>query len=555
VYGIRHLLLLTLALFFFCNCREKSAEKRLLEAEKQMAMQMDSANLTLDKISHPEQLPEEMYVRYCRMKAVCVINLFSQGQLADSLNNIALNYYRQVQDTVQLKNALHLSGNIHLNTGSFDTAIERFSELRAIAALDEQNGNLAHYDYLISCCHLNKKDYDKALYFSKNALFAIHKQEIQTPYYYKHTGNIFAQANIKDSALVYYRKSLAIASQKENSGRFTSLLYNDIAAFLLSNKEYKEALEYIELGIKHRTNRKDIALFNLTKALVFQSVSQIDSARIYLERSIESSENNYISILAYKYLSDIHQITGNYEQAYYKLLNHKTFFEKEEQRINTDWLTQRYQEEQLKNKNNELKLLKKETEIYLLIFIFLIIIVLIVAWFIFAEEKKKKKLYQQQLREQMLKNQTQIAEHENRLLKQENELMQLREKATLLRESLFRKMSVSEKIPSLDASANHLKESSHKKISLEEDDWKELIQTTNDVFNGFVSRLKKDYPELSADDIRFCCLLKIKVSMQDLADIYCISKAGITKRKTRMKKEKFKLTENLSDLDSFLLTY
>jgi hypothetical protein len=116
-------------------------------------------------------------------------------------------------------------------------------------------------------------------------------------------------------------------------------------------------------------------------------------------------------------------------------------------------------------------------------------------------------------------------------------------------------MSVSEKIPSLDASGNHAKELSSKRIRLEEQDWTELIQTTNELFNGFASRLKKEYPCLSAEDIGFCCLLKINVSMQDLADIYCISKAGITKRKTRMKKEKFQISDHLLDLDRFLSEY
>ncbi|GHT13486.1 hypothetical protein FACS189415_6930 [Bacteroidia bacterium] len=522
-----------------------------------METHIDSANLILDGISHPEQLLGEQQARYCRMKAVCLINLFMQWSVADSLNNIALNYYRQINDTVRLKNTLFLSGRISLNVGKLDKAISLFMELNDIASRNEQYWNLAYYNYLISQCYLNKNEYENALSFSKKSVYHTNEQDtINAPYYYKQTGAIYAQMNEIDSALAYYKKAGEIALKNVNPERFVSFLFNDISNLLLSNNEFEKALEYVDLSINYRANRKDISLFNLTKARVFLATNKTDSARFYLERTIESSENGHITIMAYRHLSDLYKITGNYELALYKMLNHKELFQEEENAIDLDLLAQQYREEQLKNENNELKLAKKERELYLLTVTFLITIAAIILWFFYSEEKKKKRIREQQQREHTLKDQAKITEHENRLLKQENELSQLREKTAVLRESLFRKMSVSGKIPSLvDVSDNHSKEPSHKRISLEEPDWTELIQTTNTLFNGFSSRLKKEYPALSTEDIGFCCLLKINVSMQDLADIYCISKAGITKRKTRMKKEKFKISDNLIDLDDFLLKY
>jgi tetratricopeptide (TPR) repeat protein len=522
-----------------------------------METHIDSANLILDEISHPEQLSGEQQARYCRMKAICLINLFMQWSVADSLNNISLDYYRQVNDTIRLRNALFLSGRISMNVGASDKAISRFMELNNMTFRDEQYRDVAYCNYLISQCYLNKNAYENALSFSKKSLYYTDEQDtINTPYYYKHVGMIYAQMNEVDSALVYYKKAEEIALKRTNSERFVSFLFNDISNLLLSNNEFEKALEYTDLSINYRTNRKDISLFNLTKARIFLAENKTDSARFYLERTIQSSENKYITIMAYRHLSDLYKITGNYDLALYKMLNHKEFFEKEENRINSDLLAQQYREEQLKNENNELKLAKKGRELYLLTAALLITIVAIIFWIFFSEEKKKKRIREQQQKEQTLKDQAKIAEHENRLLKQENELSQLREKASVLRESLFRKMSVSGKIPSLvDVSGNHSNESPHKRISLEEPEWTELIQTTNTLFNGFASRLRKEYPALSTEDIGFCCLLKINVSMQDLADIYCISKAGITKRKTRMKKEKFKISDNFLDLDDFLLNY
>ncbi|GHT67435.1 hypothetical protein AGMMS50239_30600 [Bacteroidia bacterium] len=550
-------LILYLPFFFLCNCQWKPTDALLSEAEKAMKTHIDSANLILDEISHPQKLSGEQQAKYCRIKAICVINLFMQWQLADSLNNISMDYYRQAKDTVHLKNTLFLSGRISLNLGKPDEAIHRFSELNKIASQNEQYRDQAYCNYLISQCYRNKNDYENALNFSKKSLYYSNERDtINAPYYYKQTGAIYAQIHAVDSALSYYKKAGEIAVMRENSGQFVSNLFNDISNMLLSNNEFEKALEYVDLSIDYRANRKDISLFNLTKARIFLAINETDSARIYLERTIESAENNHITIIAYRHLSDLYKITGNYDLALYKLLNHKAFFEKEEDHINLELLSQQYREEQLKNENNELKLVKKGRDFYLLSISFLITIAAIILWIFYSEEKKKKRIREQQQREQTLKDQAKIAEHENRLLKQENELSQLREKAAVLRESLFRKMAVSEKIPSLvDVGSNYSKESPHKRISLEEPDWDELIQTVNALFNGFATRLKKEYPVLSPEDIGFCCLLKINVSMQDLADIYCISKAGITKRKTRMKKEKFKISDNLIDLDDFLLEY
>jgi tetratricopeptide (TPR) repeat protein len=552
----RFTLLFFSSLLLCCSCQWQSTDSLLAEAEETLRTRIDSANLILDAFPHPERLSGKQQARYCWLKAICVANLFSQWELADSLNNIAIDYFRQTHDSIRVKNALFFSGQIGLNTNNQDAAISRFSELNEMASFDGRSESQAYYHFLISQCYFNKKNYEQALLFSKKSLnFANEQDTIDTPNYYRHAATIFVQTGQTDSAWVCYEKAVEILLNCKNEKRLVSYLYSDMTNLLLSNKNFKEAFEYAGLSLQYKTSRKDIALFNLAKARIFLATNQPDSARIYLERTITTSENSYLTILAYQNLSEVYKMNDNYEKAVYQLLNYDEFWERGESSIKADLLRQKYQEEQLKNKSNELKLVKKEKEIYVLIFALLISIAGIVVWILFSEERKKKRIREQQIREQALKDEAKIAEHENKLLKQEKELSQLREKAAILRESLFRKMSVSEKIPSLDASGNHPKEWSNKRISLEEKEWTELIQTTNEIFNGFASRLKKDYPCLSADDIGFCCLLKISVSMQDLADIYCISKAGITKRKTRMKKEKFQISDNSLDLDGFILEY
>ena len=65
----------------------------------------------------------------------------------------------------------------------------------------------------------------------------------------------------------------------------------------------------------------------------------------------------------------------------------------------------------------------------------------------------------------------------------------------------------------------------------------------------------KAYPQLGDKEIGFCCLVKINVNIQDLSDIYCVSKAAITKRKYRIKTDKLGITDENISLDSFLKVF
>ena len=55
---------------------------------------------------------------------------------------------------------------------------------------------------------------------------------------------------------------------------------------------------------------------------------------------------------------------------------------------------------------------------------------------------------------------------------------------------------------------------------------------------------------LSEKDINFCCLVKINMSIQNLTDIYCISKNSVSRKKLRLK-EKLGVGEEAT-LDEFL---
>ena len=74
-------------------------------------------------------------------------------------------------------------------------------------------------------------------------------------------------------------------------------------------------------------------------------------------------------------------------------------------------------------------------------------------------------------------------------------------------------------------------------INLEESSWELIEKNTDMVLPGFTSRLRSQHPTLTIEDVRFCCLLMMRVPNALLADVYGIAPSSVAVRKQRMKKK------------------
>lgn len=77
------------------------------------------------------------------------------------------------------------------------------------------------------------------------------------------------------------------------------------------------------------------------------------------------------------------------------------------------------------------------------------------------------------------------------------------------------------------------------RISLSDDDWKSLEIALDDVYDGFVLKLKTSFPHMKEEMVRLCMLQKISLTNREMANIFFISPESVKKRKQRLKKEFF----------------
>lgn len=366
----------------------------------------------------------------------------------------------------------------------------------------------------------------------------ISKDSLSIYYALADLGHAYSTKEQIDSALYFFEKAFPIAQKVHPKA--TSSALNDICYAYINKKDYISALKICNEAIACEKDSIDRYNNYIIKGVIFQDIQQYDSAIHYFTLS---SKNQYIyaKALSYSYLGEIYEKKGNILKALefiktYELL--RDSIEDQNQSVAIIKMQNLFQNEKLQKNNKELS--KKMEEISSLVYKISAIAafaLLITGLCYFITYKKKSERIRKQERE--------ISQAKDKLQQQAIENLQKEEKLSSLQADFLRRL-VAINIPSLNNKANDLV------IKLSNEDFANLEKDINATFDQFTVRLKKEYPLLDKNEIQFCCLIKIQLDLNTLANIYCRSKAAISKRKLRIKQEKLNITDKNISLDDFI---
>lgn len=90
-----------------------------------------------------------------------------------------------------------------------------------------------------------------------------------------------------------------------------------------------------------------------------------------------------------------------------------------------------------------------------------------------------------------------------------------------------------------------------KLILAEEEDWDFFMKKFIEVHPEFMDWLKKRYPQLTPNDLRFCALLKLKISNKEIATLLNISHQSVLSKRYRLRK-KMGMTKEKDRLGNWL---
>lgn len=279
--------LVSIVLFLFMSaCNNHPQAPMLLEAEKIIEEQPDSALSILNKIENVNQLSEKDHATYCLLLTQAQ-DLNYITHTSDSLIKIAATYFEKNKDMHKASLSYYYMGRV--NADLYDALKAQEYYLKALEVGEKTND----FHLLARICNnlgtlYNYQDiYDMALPIHKKALYYLEQDtkldSANISFVLRNIARTYVQTQQKDSAIIYFQKAIKYSTQNNISSIALSL-----GNLHFDKGEYKEAEQYINKALSLATNKKTLDPIYLSKGELFRVTGQIDSAKVYLTTSSKS---------------------------------------------------------------------------------------------------------------------------------------------------------------------------------------------------------------------------------------------------------------------------
>ena len=421
---------------------------------------------------------------------------------------------------------------------------------------------------LISTINLRQGKYREAAAMSKEALLGFSENEDTTSYLgiiYNSLGVAYSKLNLPDSSEYFHRKALEerILTKDYRYLPVSLIRVADIEAAKGNKSESKSLYDRAFFLSDSTGNRQEEVMALLA----------IGKWKMHFEKNFNEAESDYLKaesiakvlsdrsfyLNAIDHLIELKKVQGDFSGAL-KL--------SEEEAVIRDsmnsWEKQKIQKSleiqfDVAEKERQLKLIQNENDIsrltnYLLwaTIAFLLLFAGGIIYFIRKNHKRDKLLLQTKvelvkaleeqkvLREQYMQNELEYKEAQLSALTvqmlQKNELMQE------LREKLEADQSISKDSP-LTRLVN--------KGQNQEKEWADFNVQFESINKNFYARIRQAYPDISPNDLKICALIKLNLSIKEMAGILNISPDSVKTARYRLRK---KLQLNSEDnLTEFIL--
>ena len=532
--------LVAIVLFLIMGaCNNHPQAPILLEVEKIIEEQPDSALSILNKVENINQLSEKDHATYCLLLTQAQ-DLNYITHTSDSLIKIAATYFEKSNDKHKASLSYYYMGRV--NTDLHDALKAQEFYLKAL----EIGEKTKDYHLLAKICNnlgtlYNYQDiYDLALPMQKKALYYINMEQkqdtVNMSYILRNTARTFTLMNLEDSAVIYHKQAL-----KYSRPYNISSILVDLGNIYIYKNEYVEAKKYIDLAQNSTTILKTLYPIYLSKGKLLSAMGQLDSAKYYLTQCSQSS-NIYTQAGSLYHLAQVAlkendlnnyvKYTETYSTLRDSITKHSHF---ENIRIAQSMFN--YQRIAKEKDQFEKKAAQRMIFIYQVIIIFFLTIAIFI--FIFKREKIKKKRLTE-LKEEQYKRSQQYIENNNKQIFQLTETLhskqeemseverQLYEARKLMLEmenrQIFEKQGTILLLEKdFHNSSIYIRIHREDDIQLSPSEWEELHQLIDATYPDFTNRLIRLYPQISIEEIHICYLVKMQLSIKKIAFIMHIT--------------------------------
>lgn len=442
----------------------------------------------------------------------------------------SLNEYKLLEKTNPEKaligryKCLQLISTIYVRQRKYDEAMELSQEVvDELKDKDDRSGTLGLAYNSLGSLHELKQEKQEAEQYYLLALkeFEKGKNIAYLPGSYCRLGEIALDRNERENSGNYFNKALDLAETSENKQAQVSALVAMGKWFMKFEKDNLQAEIYfnkariISMALSDKTFEiKSIeALIELKKKEGdFEEVSKL--------------QNQVITIKDRFYSFEREQIVKSLEVQF-----------------------------EVSEKNRKLELISAEKEVtkltnYMLVLLLAVLIIVFTILYFFLKRinKRDKQLLkakeelvmlmeeQEKLKEQQFQNDIEFKESQLSAV-----TIQMLEKNELLDEI---KTILSRKEPTSEKDLKKL----ISKYTIQDNNWRDFDNYFESVNKNFYTRLKQKYPEISSNDLKICALIKLNLSIKEMASILNISPDSVKTARHRLRKKlQLNTEENLTD--------
>jgi tetratricopeptide (TPR) repeat protein len=517
------LLFILFCLFFSCKSNNE-INLKIKEAEELIRTeQPDSAFALLESITNPDVLNDKTFARFCLIHAGLSEQLGEDMPFVPQMER-ANDYYEKHGSPEEKMNCLLYLGMSYEEETDFDWAMKSY--LKAVEMAKKANNYLLAGKLYkkIAGLHDYEDNYDEAQRY----------QLLSGEYYLKGGDSLNYIYSIRDIGWIYtLKEEYGEASESYQKAYQLALNMND--SLLLSSMTNRLGINYKEFGD-----------YSLAEKYLYQSIAYDEAgsaptylalADLYTRKKDYEKTREYIEMVSMRctpkckltggllyqlYLLEKEQ--GNYFLSlnyYEQYVNYADSIADLQARADVLKVERRYEYADLLNDNNELENRNQWIVIAC-------VSLLVVSLFLLVLYKYRIALKN----EYILNQQKRISEANQALQEKEFAVKGLNDDILNIRENILRSSAVYKKIIKNSQSIEEAK-----KYPLTDQDWltlKEILKTT---YFLFIDNLQNQIPNLTEDEIRFCCLLKIGLNSQQLSILLNIQSASVSHKRYRIMKK------------------
>lgn len=585
-------------------------QPELAKAEAMMYRYPDSALHILQGIQPDIPSENEQYATWALLMTQTQYK--NQIEQSDSLINIAYSYFTKHDNAQRKALALYYKGILRHESHHAEDALSFYLE----AATEIEKTNDYQLGFLINSevglMYLYRKLNDYAMeYFEKahhNAELSDNQTYIAFSFIY--IARAFSQKKQYNKAIEYYEKAIKIG-QVNNYPTILASAMNETSFLFLKTGENKKALQYAKDCIKIK--KTDQRIFSLGDT--YRYLKMYDSAYFYLNQAC-LSPNIHTARSAYQALYYISQEEKDYKKAVEysnKLWFYQDSIGKTDRNKALIEMQEKYDQQKIINENNLSQIKKDRIIRNVLIALIILSFIIAITNYLYqrkivsqkqeiSEKEEKIRYFTMKIHENetlINRNKMRIEEltiqmegsleikeqwkEQNKIrqeIQQQNETLKL-ENNNLQNHISNYAQSLKEKSKELEAMEHLSKENQylHKREAflcnqlikqtelfnklkttkyIDNKLWQEIKEKIDLLFDNYTKRLCHQIPSLTDGDIQICCLIKLRFSNGDIANMLAISPTSVSKRKLRLKErivqEIGSLGENQS-LDLWLMEY